>query len=111
MTSTAGEHDNPNQDTSLMICSNAMLGILGKGNKFSKTGCKAVIANNVPLHSLRGRILNTMFGPDYNIFLSLFWFFEEIQKLAEPRATRLVGEFTNTNGVQEDNETLIFQLG
>ena len=40
-----------------------------------------------------------------SLFLSLHFFFEEMEELAEPRATRLVREETN-NGIRDDNETL-----
>ena len=105
MTSAAGEYDYSNPDKSFMICANAMLAILGKGRKFWKTCCKAVISNIVPMHGSKGKTSNNILDPDSDVFLSLFWFFEEMQELAEPRATRLVCELTN-NGVRDDNETL-----
>jgi hypothetical protein len=39
---------------------------------------------------------NNILDPDSDVFLSLFWFFEEMQEeLVEPRATRLVRKLTN----------------
>jgi hypothetical protein len=105
MTLTADEYDNPNPDKTLMICANAMLAILGKGKKFWQTCCKAVKTNIVPMHGLKGKVSNNILDPDSDVFLSLVWFFDEMQELAEPRATRLVREMTN-NGVRGDNETL-----
>jgi hypothetical protein len=105
MTSTAGVYDEPNPDKSLMICANAMLAILGKGRMFWKTCCKAVISNIVPIHGSKGKTSNNILDPNSDVYLSLYWFFEDIQELAEPRATRLVREITN-NGIRDDNETL-----
>jgi hypothetical protein len=96
MTSTAGKDEDLNPHKSLIICWNAMMAILGKGYRFWKTCCKAADANNVPMYGLKGKL------DDY---LSLCWFFDEMEELAKPRATRLVHELTN-NGLQDDNNTL-----
>jgi hypothetical protein len=107
MTSTAREHDKPSPDKSLLICSNKLLAIPGRGNKFWKTCCKAINSIIVPKHGLKGNMLNNILDPDSDVFLSLFWFFEDNQELAEPRAIRLVHKLTN-NGVGDDNETSDF---
>jgi len=94
-----------NPDNGMMICSNAMLAILGKGRKFWKVCRNAVITNEVPCHGLKGKVSNNVMDPELSLFLSLPFFFEEMEELAEPRATRLVREETN-NGIRNDNETL-----
>ena len=95
----------PNPDNGIMICSNAMLAILGRGKGFWTTCKKAAVANEVPSHGLKGEVSNNAMDPDSPLFLSLHFFFEEMGELAEPRATRLVREETN-NGIRDDNETL-----
>jgi hypothetical protein len=83
MASTAGRHDNPNLDKSyLMIFLNVMLVIPGKCNKFWKICCKAVNRNIVPMHGLKGKLLNNLLEFYLDVFLSLFCFFENIQELA-----------------------------
>jgi hypothetical protein len=59
----------------------------------------------VPSHGLKGQVSNNAIDPDSDLFLSLFYFFDEMEELAEPRATRLVREATN-NELRDDNETL-----
>ncbi len=105
LTSTSDEYDDPNPDNNLMICANAMLAILGKGKKFWKTCCDATIRNTVPMHGSMGKTSNNILDPNSDVLISLGCFFEEMQELAEPRATRLVREMTN-NGVRDDNQTL-----
>jgi hypothetical protein len=110
MTPTASEHKDPNPDNSFMICSNVMLAILGKGKQFCCTCCKAYKSNNVPMYGLKGKVSINILDPDLDIYLSLCWFFDEMQELAKTRASRLVCELTN-NGFQDDNDTLDFRLG
>jgi hypothetical protein len=50
-------------------------------------------------------VSNNILDPDLDVYLSLCWFFDEMQELAEPRATILVRELTN-NGLRDDNDTL-----
>jgi hypothetical protein len=67
-----------------------------KATSFWKTCCKAIISNIVLMHGLKGKMSNNILDPDSDVFLSLFWFFEEMQEeLVEPRATRLVRKLTN----------------
>jgi hypothetical protein len=90
----------------MMICSNAMLDILGKGRMFWETCRQAVITNEAPCHGLKAKVSNNGMDPESSLFLSLHFFFDEMEELAEPRATRLgVREETN-NGLRGDNETL-----
>jgi hypothetical protein len=99
------DDDLPNPDNGMMICANAMLAILGKGRKFWVTCCKAAKYNRVPTHGLTGKVSNNAMDPNSDLYLSLTFFFGEMEELAEPRATRLVREATN-NGLRDDNETL-----
>jgi hypothetical protein len=57
------------------------------------------------MHVLKGKVLNNILDLDLDVYLSLCWFFDEMQELAKPRATRLVRELTN-NGLRDGNDTL-----
>lgn len=104
--SSIGSDDSlPNPDNGMMICANAMLAILGKGRGFWTTCCNATKRNEVPSHGLKGKQSNNAIDPDSDLHLSLLHFFEEMEELAEPRATRLVREATN-NGLRDDNGTM-----
>lgn len=103
--SIGSDDGKPNPDNGMMICANAMLAIIGKGRKFWLTCTKAAKHNEVPSHGLKGEVSNNAIDVNSHLLLSLHFFFEEMEELAEPRATRLVREATN-NGIRDDNDTL-----
>jgi hypothetical protein len=79
-----------------MICSKAMLIVLGNGNKFWKTCCKAVNTNIVPMHGLKGKISN-------NIMDLSSGSLKTKQELAEPGfASTLI----NADTPNKDNEDI-----
>ena len=82
---------------SFKICHNSLLAILGKGRAFWSTCCKAAEANQVPAHGLKGRPSNRALDQDSETFLSLHFFFGDMEELAEPRATRIIRESTKTD--------------
>jgi hypothetical protein len=65
-----------------------MLAILGKGRKFWVTCSKAVKFNRVPTHGLTGKVSNNAMDPNSDLYLSLTFFFDEMEELAELRATQ-----------------------
>ena len=96
------ETELPNPDAATMVCKNAMLSILGKGQKFWQKCCKAVESNLVPNHGLKGQPLNNAIDLNSPLFLSLDMFFSSMEEFAETRAPRMVRESTN-DGVRDNN--------
>jgi hypothetical protein len=105
LVSVGSDDDLPIPGNGMTICFNAMPAILGKGRNFRRMCRKATETNEVPSHRLKGEVSNNAMDPDSPLFLSFHYFFEEMEELAEPRATCLVHEETN-NGICDDNEML-----
>jgi hypothetical protein len=80
--------------TKHQVCQSALRTILGVGKQFWSRCKQAATTGELPQHGLKGATSNRQRNFNAEIHPDLVVFFDEIQKLADPVATGIVGEVT-----------------
>ena len=85
-----------------MICRNRLAALVGYGKKKWQACNRLLKENKAPRHALTGKDSNNRYAIVYKRILD--WFFEDILKLAAPRATRIATTVVE-NDRSADNQT------